>query len=275
MKRMTVILSISLMLAVLCPMSVSAESVKISAEADESVHIGRSFDINLKSNNSDLAAAYIIVSFDFDYLSFKSAKAGTNGEVTVKESDGTVDIICLYSSGLSDEDFLTLTFTAKTGNNSSTQKVFVTCSEAVDVNLNTLSPMNINDIEVDIIKSSSDSADKAYANTSDRTGSRSQSKNSDSKTSSNSQSNSTDEDLSINSRTVRSFQEQGSISQNHNRSTLAGEGFITGGSDYGSYIIGGVGTLAVVVILAAIYTLGKNNAKRSSAVNDDDTHLNI
>lgn len=142
-----------------CEIVAFAAQSGITADCPESVGIGRSFDISLSADGAgSVEALSLTVYYDEDALNFKTASC-SDGKVSYSEKSGRVKLICLFNSGLgSKSDFLKLSFTAKSGQDSSTQKISFVCDEAVDSNLNYTNIGISEYVSIDIVKASSASS---------------------------------------------------------------------------------------------------------------------
>lgn len=257
-------------------LSVSAETASISITAPESVNIGRSFNVNFVVDNASvkISAIKLTIKYNEEYLSLKSAQCASQGEVQFYADNGTTVLICLYTKGIPTSDnFLTLTFTAKTGQSSSNQAIEFICNEAVDTDLNDASVTLTNKVSIQVIKSGDDNSGGSLTSRSATSSSRTSSISS--KTSSQNSKTSTSKGNVYESQTELS----GNIiknednyytedEQNSGENGLPSFGDISGNNSKMHYILSGIGIgVAVVVLLLLAFRVGQISRRN---VTDDD-----
>lgn len=236
----------------------------ITADCPESVGIGRSFDISLSAVGAgSVEALSLTVYYDEGALNFKTASC-SEGKVSYSEKSGRVKLICLFNSGLeSKSDFLKLSFTAKTGQDSSTQKISFVCDEAVDSNLN-YTDIGISEyVSIDIVKASS-------ANTASSSGRKTSSGSSSSKAKNSISSGKKDRSNTVKNKDdsddekAEDYHSDGIVTQDAD-DTLPSIGFMTDSNPKYGTVIAGIGIgIALSVIVFIAYRLGKAEGKEKN-----------
>lgn len=198
-SRHFVVILLSMMIMNFCVFDVFAESASIVVEAEESVNVGRSFDVNFNlDGNIEIYAFMFEIEYNQDYISFRDAiiSEQNGGEVEFYTEGGVTTVICLFSDSIQSGNFLTLQFTAKTGNNPSSQTISFKCNQAVDADINDASVNMTENINIEIVKASSNSS----TSSSIKSGSTNKTTSSNSKSSATSknESSSKDKNSSIN-----------------------------------------------------------------------------
>lgn len=179
--KYVVLTFISIILICFYTISTAAQQIDISVNTPINVNVGRSFNVNFTVTNDcgNIAALKFTVKYSDENLSLKGAECALNGEVKFYAENGTATVICLFSDGLKTPDnFLTLTFTAVTGQSAGTQVIELKCTEAVDTGLNDITVAITEKVEIDIIRSSSEAAEGSTQNSQRSSGSNVSSKSS-------------------------------------------------------------------------------------------------
>lgn len=240
---------------------------ELSVSCSDSVNIGRSFDITFSMNhNTDVRAIQFNAFYDSRYLSFKGVSAVQSGDVDYYDKDGKVGIIFLKSSVIEKGEVIKLSFTAKTGNSSSKQKISFEFLEAVDNNLNNASVGITDSITINIIKSS----DSSQSN-----GGSTKSNNSSSSKSTSSKSSTSSKAIASNSVSEKNYSgenrsfyenEEEYDNPNYDEEVADWSGFhrideLSESGDSIRYVmLGAGGMLAVVMVGIICYRLGKGRS---------------
>ncbi|MBQ2604406.1 MAG: hypothetical protein II589_05170 [Clostridia bacterium] len=115
-----------------CNIFASAYGGYISANAPETVNIGRSFNVTLTLDSSKpVKSVWIKFKFDSEYISFSKVSSPIKADTYHNTNDGEAEVICLFKDAVTQSDIVSMTFTAKTGNESSTQTIFIEIVDAV------------------------------------------------------------------------------------------------------------------------------------------------
>lgn len=241
-----------------------ASTYGLSAEAPKSVNVGRSFDIQLSADNgqiSNICALKIITEFSCENFSVKDIYCN-GGEAEYSNENGKLTVICLFNNGIENEkDFLTLSFTAKTGQNSSRQTININCTEAVDNNLNNVNIIVKNSISIDIIKSTSSNVSENAKNGSLKLSEKISSKSTSSSNSKRNTVNSKSENKnSKSSHSSNSILESENGELQANNTNLPEVGYLSDNNNTTNYVIAGIGIgISVTAIIFISYKIGNKN----------------
>lgn len=253
-----------------------ADSPEITIDYPESVGIGRSFDVNLNLNNSiDITALMLEVDYNEDFLSLKDVLSNTGDEVDFFVENGIANVIYLSPDSIEAGNFLTLQFTAKTGNDSSIQEISFTCLQAVDSNINDVDLSLSESINVEIIKANNSQNNETTKRSvqSDKSNS-SKSKSVSSKTTSSKKSNSVTEN------NERLYPETQSSCENPESMFLSSDYEVTSGIELVNdsdlkikYVLAGVGLASGFFIMIFVaFRFGQASMEKNSV---DDNKKNL
>lgn len=261
-----ILILISIFFVILTSFTAAAFTYNLYAEAPKNVNVGRSFDIKLSADKdqfNDICALKIIAEFNSDSFSVKDICCN-GGEAEYSNENGKLTVICLFNNGVEDKkDFLTFSFTAKTGQNSSSQTINFSCTEAVDTNLNNVDVTVKNNVLIDINKSSSASS-KTSENTknssfkiSDKISSKSASS---SKSKKNTGSSKSENKNSNAPHSTNSASEAENGESQADDTNLPEVGYLSDNNNTTNYVIAGIGIgVSVAAVIFISYKIGNKN----------------
>ena len=255
---------------------VFAAQAELSAVCPGSVNIGRSFDVTVSMNGSaDIDAIQFSVSYDRNYLSFKSASAVQSGELSTYDENGKLGVIFLKNGVIEKGDLITLSFTAKTGNSSSRQKISFEFVEAVDSGFNDKKIGMTDSVSIDIIKASDSSKSGSSKSAGSVTSKKSTSDSKDSEYSSTDSQENFSHQASDGAEGSEGIEEKFSgMGYGGTVVSRSGDYFresVSESNDGFKYVIFGVsGTLAFVLVGAVCYRMGKG---KDNVVPEDENSI--
>ncbi len=281
MHRFKIYSAIILILLFYCSEIVAyAAQNGIVADSPESVGIGRSFDVSFSAVGAgSVEALSLTVYYDEGAFNFKTASC-SDGEVSYSEKGGKLKLICLFNNGLeSKSDFLKLSFTAKTGQDSSTQKISFVCNEAVDSNLN-YTDIGISEyVSIDIVKGSSTNTASSSGRKTGAGGSSSKAKKNNSSSGKNTKDKNNrskagrNEDNSYDEK-AGDYHSDGIFAEAAD-DTIPSIGFMPDNSPKYGTVIAGIGIgIALSAIVFIAYRLGRTEGKREKSSENDSGNLN-
>lgn len=261
---MTVILTIILSFCTSILASASECDIKISSP--DSVNVGRSFVINFSLPNQqavNISALKIVAKYSGENLNFRSAECA-QGEVDYHNENGEVTLICLFTDGIrSGDNFLSLSFTAKTGQDGSKQKLSFQCPEAVDNNLNSMSASITGSINIEITRSNSEKGSSSWVSGSKGNSSKSSEKSS-AKSSSSPKASSKISGGWYESSTTGVDADMEEPTENIAES-LPSIGYLSSDNGKNGYLFAGAGIgLSVAVFIFIAYKIGRADRDKSS-----------
>lgn len=265
----------SLLFLLLSSLSTYADSAEIKVSAPTEVKSGRSFDVAVNLHcDVPIAAVQFLVSYDENMILFKSARC-RDGEIYLNEETGETEIICLFSSGISSGELLTLTFTAQSGSQGSQTLAFA-CIQAVSLEMNEVGVNIENSVNIDIV--SSGGSEKSSSASNAKAPISSKNTPASAKTTSNEVSHGKNSGILSSIKSDSDYD-----SSNHNATGGSVIEYSNGGEKVGylsqddkrfSYVMAGVGgTLSVIMILFAVFRAGQMSKKHTGilppSVNND------
>ncbi|MBQ1517120.1 MAG: hypothetical protein IIZ46_02835 [Clostridia bacterium] len=139
-----------------CTINVSAAGGHISANTPETVNIGRSFTVALHlENDKPVKSVWIRFKFDSEYISFSKVDSPLKCDLYKNKNTGEAEVICLFKETVEQGDIINMTFTAKTGNDSSIQTIEIELVDAVTNDLEKADLSVDNSVEIYIERKSS------------------------------------------------------------------------------------------------------------------------
>lgn len=271
MKRLFKVIAalILTIITALCAIEkVYASEYDIKITSPDSVNVGKSFTayLSLPTDQAhNISALKIIIEYSNDNLNFKGADC-PQGETDYCDENGKVTVICLFTDGIPDGDsFLSLSFTARTEQSGSRQKMYFQCTEAVDNSLKSLSVSVTDSLEIEITKSTSDTNPSVRANASKygdtNGGGKTSSKNVSSKTGAAGSKNSSGRDKS-NSKSERQYEEE--------NPDLPSIGYLANNNGKSGYLFAGIGIgFSVVAVIFISYKVGRTDRlKHNTPINE-------
>ena len=109
-----------------------ANAGHISANAPETVNIGRSFNIVLSLESTEpVKSVWVKFKYDSEYISFSKVSSPVKADLYHNEDSGEAQVICLFKDAVKQSDIINITFTARTGNDPSTQIIGIELIDAV------------------------------------------------------------------------------------------------------------------------------------------------
>ena len=265
---MTVTLIIAIIAILYSSISAYAAQPELIADAPADVAVGRSFDVNFSSDFNklqDISAIEIKLYFDKNNLSVKGTSTN-NGEIKFYDSGGCVTVIALFENGITENSpIFTVTFTAKSGQDNSSQHITAEFIQAVNSSLNDVDFSITEKLNINITRTSSSQSEKNTTQNS-KSGPTSRSANSKSsgtssnssrKNSSGSITDSTEKNSDYEN-TTSSFEDD----LERNYGSLPSVGNLNGDSNSVKYmIIGGVLSFCIISVILIAYRIGKISAE--------------
>lgn len=264
--KVSIALILTIITALCAIEKVYASEYDIKITSPDSVNVGKSFTAYLSlptDQASNVSALKIIIEYSNDNLNFKGADC-PQGETDYYDENGKVTVICLFTDGIPDgESFLSLSFTARTGQNGSRQKIHFQCTEAVDNSLKSLSVDIKDSLDIEITKSTSDKNLSEKVNSSKygdtNRGGKTSSKNNSSKKSGSGASgvkNSRIKDKS-NSESEKEYEPD--------NSDLPSIGYLSNEDGKSGYLLAGIGIgFSVVAVIFISYKIGRTDSKKQN-----------